>query len=58
MRRLFENFLRTAKPFTNRLHLFADSLAAFLVLRLFLRRLGATDAIADVAALTLQGGQF
>ena len=58
MRRLLQNFLRTAKPFTNRLHLVADSLAALFVFALILRRFRTADTIADVAALTLQGGKF
>ena len=41
-----------------RLHLLGYCLAAFLILRLFLRRLRAAYAVADVAALTLQGGKF
>ena len=41
-----------------RLHLPGYRLAAFLILRLFLRRLGAAYAVAEAAALTLQSGKL
>ena len=45
--------LRTVQTLSYGFHLVGYRLAAFLVLRLFLRRLGAAYAVADGAALTL-----
>ena len=58
MRGFFQNPLRTVKPFPDRLHLFGNRLAAFLVLCLLLWEFRAANVVTDTVSFFFQIGQL